>query len=128
MQSANAITQLHAGYQQARQTHSHGRRMPRRRRTRPRCTRPPHRALRRAGDEGLSANLPASACCTGNTSIDLTRRNPQTDEAGQLDNLARRFSWFHRLLQTHELEQGRVFPGEWRVGWFLAARFADITR
>ncbi|KAL1705298.1 Vps53-like protein [Schizophyllum commune] len=51
-----------------------------------------------------------------------------TDEAGQLDNLARRFSWFHRLLQTHELEQGRVFPGEWRVGWFLAARFADITR
>ncbi|TRM70028.1 Vps53-like protein [Schizophyllum amplum] len=51
-----------------------------------------------------------------------------TDEAGQLDNLARRFSWFHRLLQTHELEQGRVFPSEWRVGWYLAARFADITR
>ncbi|KAL1748737.1 Vps53-like protein [Schizophyllum fasciatum] len=51
-----------------------------------------------------------------------------TDEAGQLDNLARRFSWFHRLLQTHELEQGRVFPADWRVGWYLAARFADITR
>ena len=51
-----------------------------------------------------------------------------TEEAGQLDNISRRFAWFKRLLQTHELEQGRVFPGEWRVGWYLLAKFTEITR
>lgn len=51
-----------------------------------------------------------------------------TDEAGQLDNISRRFAWFRRLLQTHELEQGRVFPAEWRVGWHLLAKFTEITR
>ncbi|TFY62573.1 hypothetical protein EVJ58_g3787 [Rhodofomes roseus] len=51
-----------------------------------------------------------------------------TDEAGQLDNLSRRFAWFKRLLQTHDTEQGRVFPAEWRVGWFLCAKFIEITR
>ena len=51
-----------------------------------------------------------------------------TDEAGQLDNLSRRFAWFRRLLQTHETEQGRVFPPEWRVGWYLTAKFIEITR
>ncbi|KAF8893571.1 Vps53-like protein [Infundibulicybe gibba] len=39
-----------------------------------------------------------------------------TDEAGQLDNISRRFAWFRRLLQSHEIEQGRVFPSEWKVG------------
>ncbi|KAG6877048.1 hypothetical protein C0993_010734 [Termitomyces sp. T159_Od127] len=51
-----------------------------------------------------------------------------TDEAGQLDNLSRRFAWFRRMLQTHEVEQGRVFPAEWKVGWCLFAKFVDITR
>ncbi|KAJ7594544.1 Vps53-like protein [Mycena floridula] len=51
-----------------------------------------------------------------------------SDEAGQLDNISRRFAWFRRLLQTHEVEQGRVFPVEWRVGWYLFAKFSDITR
>jgi vacuolar protein sorting-associated protein 53 len=51
-----------------------------------------------------------------------------TDEAGQLDNISRRFAWFRRLLQTHEVEQGRVFPAEWKVGWHLLARFVEITR
>ncbi|KAG5651871.1 hypothetical protein H0H81_007118 [Sphagnurus paluster] len=51
-----------------------------------------------------------------------------TDEAGQLDNLSRRFAWFRRMLQTHEVEQGRVFPAEWRVGWHLLTKFVDITR
>ncbi|KAG6827236.1 hypothetical protein H0H92_012692 [Tricholoma furcatifolium] len=51
-----------------------------------------------------------------------------TDEAGQLDNLSRRFAWFRRMLQTHEVEQGRVFPPEWKVGWCLLAKFVDITR
>jgi hypothetical protein len=51
-----------------------------------------------------------------------------TDEAGQLDNISRRFAWFRRLLHTHELEQGRIFSAEWRVGWHLLARFTDITK
>ncbi|CAL1706403.1 unnamed protein product [Somion occarium] len=51
-----------------------------------------------------------------------------TDEAGQLDNLSRRFAWFRRLLQTHENETGRVFPAEWRAAWYLVAKFAEITR
>lgn len=59
---------------------------------------------------------------------DYRRIFKPTEEAGQLDNISRRFAWFKRLLQTHELEQGRVFPGEWRVGWHLLARFTEITR
>ncbi|KAJ6594211.1 Vps53-like protein [Mycena capillaripes] len=51
-----------------------------------------------------------------------------SDEAGQLDNIPRRFAWFRRLLQTHEVEQGRVFPSEWKVGWHLLAKFSEITR
>lgn len=50
------------------------------------------------------------------------------DEAGQLDNISRRFAWFRRLLQTHELEQGRVFPAPWKVSWHLLAKFAEISR
>ncbi|KAF8210667.1 Vps53-like protein [Mycena galopus ATCC 62051] len=51
-----------------------------------------------------------------------------SDEAGQLDNISRRFAWFRRSLQTHEVEQGRVFPSDWRVGWHLLAKFSEITR
>ncbi|KAI0688173.1 Vps53-like protein [Cytidiella melzeri] len=51
-----------------------------------------------------------------------------TDEAGQLDNVTTRFNWFRRSLQTHETETGRVFPGDWQVGWHLTAKFVEITR
>ncbi|KAF8800212.1 hypothetical protein BYT27DRAFT_7200395 [Phlegmacium glaucopus] len=51
-----------------------------------------------------------------------------SDEAGQLDNIVRRFAWFRRLLQNHEIEHGRVFPAEWRVSWHLLAKFTEITR
>lgn len=51
-----------------------------------------------------------------------------TDEAGQLDNISRRFAWFRRLLHTHEIEQGRVFSAEWKVGWHLLAKFTEITK
>lgn len=50
------------------------------------------------------------------------------DEAGQLDNLSRRYAWFKRLISSFEIEQGRVFPGDWKVGWHLLAKFAEITR
>ena len=48
-------------------------------------------------------------------------------EAGQLDNISRRFAWFHRLLQSYDVEQGRIFPAEWRVAWHLLAKFVSIT-
>ena len=50
------------------------------------------------------------------------------DEAGQLDNLSRRYAWFRRLIQNFEIEQGRVFPSDWKVNWHLLAKFAEITR
>ncbi|KAF9227157.1 hypothetical protein BS17DRAFT_449775 [Gyrodon lividus] len=51
-----------------------------------------------------------------------------SDEAGHLDNISRRFAWFRRLLTSHETEIGRVFPAEWRTGWWLFAKFVTITR
>ncbi|KAG0700832.1 Vps53-like protein [Suillus ampliporus] len=51
-----------------------------------------------------------------------------TDEAGHLDNISRRYAWFRRVLGTHELELGRVFPSEWKVGWVLFTKFVAITR
>lgn len=51
-----------------------------------------------------------------------------TDEAGQLDNVARRFAWFRRVLRTHDEEHAPAFLEEWRVGRWLVARFVEITR
>ncbi|KAN0125317.1 Vps53-like, N-terminal domain containing protein [Lactarius tabidus] len=51
-----------------------------------------------------------------------------TDEAGQLDNISRRYAWFRRILGTHESGLGRAFLPEWKVGWWLLAGFIDITR
>ena len=48
------------------------------------------------------------------------------DEAGQLDNISRRFAWFRRLLQNHEIEHGRVFPSGWRVSWHLLAKLEGV--
>ncbi|KAG8970352.1 Vacuolar protein sorting-associated protein 53 [Tulasnella sp. 419] len=51
-----------------------------------------------------------------------------TDEAGQLDNIARRFAWFRRQLAHHEEDSSDVFPEDWEVGQQLCARFSEITR
>lgn len=57
-----------------------------------------------------------------------------TDEAGQLDNVGRRFAWFRRVLGRHETEMEndpesrRVFPEDWKVGWALFSKFSEITR
>ncbi|EJD03009.1 uncharacterized protein FOMMEDRAFT_108090 [Fomitiporia mediterranea MF3/22] len=51
-----------------------------------------------------------------------------TDEAGQLDNLTRRFAFFRRTLATHDAERARVFPPEWQVGQHMCAKFIDFTR
>ncbi|KZO91109.1 hypothetical protein CALVIDRAFT_542078 [Calocera viscosa TUFC12733] len=51
-----------------------------------------------------------------------------TDEAGQLDNISRRFAWFKRVLNVHDEERAGVFPKEWKVEQYLCAKFTDITR
>jgi hypothetical protein len=50
------------------------------------------------------------------------------DEAGSLDNIGRRYSWFRRTLKTHEDEHGGIFPAHWRVNEVLAGAFCDGTR
>ncbi|CCO30533.1 Vacuolar protein sorting-associated protein 53 homolog [Rhizoctonia solani AG-1 IB] len=49
-------------------------------------------------------------------------------QAGQLDNLARRFAYFRRVLQAHDTERARAFPQHWKVGEHLTACFASATR
>ena len=51
-----------------------------------------------------------------------------TDEAGQLDNISRRFAWFRRTLSTHEGGLGRAFLEQWNVGQALVVAFVDVTR
>ncbi|CAK7216390.1 Vacuolar protein sorting-associated protein 53 [Sporothrix curviconia] len=50
------------------------------------------------------------------------------DEAGNLDNIGRRYSWFRRMLATHEEEHAAIFPPHWRVNETLATNFCDGTR
>ncbi|CAK7238304.1 Vacuolar protein sorting-associated protein 53 [Sporothrix eucalyptigena] len=50
------------------------------------------------------------------------------DEAGNLDNIGRRYSWFRRMLATHEEEHAAIFPAHWRVNETLATNFCDGTR
>ncbi|KAM0789531.1 hypothetical protein ACM66B_000346 [Microbotryomycetes sp. NB124-2] len=49
-------------------------------------------------------------------------------EAGQLDNISRRFAWFRRILKTHEEENASVFPPSWNMGAVLAGGFSEVTR
>lgn len=50
------------------------------------------------------------------------------DEAGNLDNIGRRYAWFKRMLKTHEDEHAVIFPPHWRVNEMLAMAFCDGTR
>lgn len=50
------------------------------------------------------------------------------DEAGSLDNIGRRYSWFRRMLKTHEDEHAVIFPPYWRVNEVLANAFCEGTR
>jgi hypothetical protein len=55
-----------------------------------------------------------------------------TDEAGQLDNVARRFAWFRRILKMYDDEHARVFEEgpikAWNVSKELIRKFTEITR
>ncbi|PHH83453.1 hypothetical protein CDD82_769 [Ophiocordyceps australis] len=50
------------------------------------------------------------------------------DEAGSLDNIGRRYSWFKRMMKTHEDEHANIFPPHWRVNELLAKAFCEGTR
>ena len=51
-----------------------------------------------------------------------------TEEAGSLDNISRRFSWFKRMLKTYDDEHAALFPPYWRVNELLANSFCEGTR
>jgi vacuolar protein sorting-associated protein 53 len=50
------------------------------------------------------------------------------DEAGSLDNISRRYSWFNRMLKTYDNEHAVLFPPHWRVNEMLANAFCESTR
>jgi hypothetical protein len=50
------------------------------------------------------------------------------DEAGNLDNIGRRYAWFKRMMKTHEDEHAVIFPPHWRANEMLAVAFCDGTR
>lgn len=51
-----------------------------------------------------------------------------TDEAGQLDNVPRRYAWFRRILKHHDEEDAALFPASWEVTRLLVANFSEYTR
>ncbi|SMQ50841.1 unnamed protein product [Zymoseptoria tritici ST99CH_1A5] len=50
------------------------------------------------------------------------------DEAGSLDNISRRYSWFNRMLKTYDTEHSMLFPASWKVNEMLANAFCENTR
>lgn len=50
------------------------------------------------------------------------------DEAGSLDNITRRYSWFNRMLKTYDAEHAFLSPPHWRVNEMLATAFCEGTR
>lgn len=51
-----------------------------------------------------------------------------SEEAGSLDNISRRYSWFKRMLKTYDDEHAAMFPPSWRVNELLANAFCESTR
>lgn len=50
------------------------------------------------------------------------------EEAGSLDNISRRYSWFRRMLKIYDEEHAPLFPAFWRVNEMLANAFCESTR
>ena len=50
------------------------------------------------------------------------------EEAGSLDNISRRYSWFKRMLKTYDEEHSMIFPVSWKVSETLANVFCEGTR
>ncbi|WAQ85678.1 hypothetical protein PtA15_6A306 [Puccinia triticina] len=54
-----------------------------------------------------------------------------SSEAGQLDNISRRYAWFRRTLKSHEEDPNggaRIFPESWMVHVSLCGQFGEATR
>lgn len=51
-----------------------------------------------------------------------------SEEAGSLDNIGRRYSWFMRLLKKYDAEHTALFPAAWGVSEVLANTFCEGTR
>ncbi|CAG7962611.1 unnamed protein product [Penicillium olsonii] len=50
------------------------------------------------------------------------------EEAGSLDNISRRYSWFRRILKIYDEENAAIFPASWKVNEILANVFCEGTR
>jgi hypothetical protein len=50
------------------------------------------------------------------------------EQAGSLDNIGRRYSWFNRMMKTYDVEHASIFPTYWRVNEMLANSFCEGTR
>ncbi|KAI9372802.1 Vps53-like protein [Aspergillus egyptiacus] len=50
------------------------------------------------------------------------------EEAGSLDNISRRYSWFRRILRIYDEEYAAIFPASWRVDEILANVYCEGTR
>lgn len=51
-----------------------------------------------------------------------------SEEAGSLENISMRYSWFKRMLKTYDNEHAALFPPAWRVNELLANSFCEGTR
>ncbi|KAJ5893334.1 mRNA export factor mex67 [Penicillium taxi] len=51
-----------------------------------------------------------------------------SEEAGSLDNISRRYSWFRRILKIYDEENAAIFPAAWRVNEILTNVFCEGTR
>ncbi|KAE8352077.1 Vps53-like protein [Aspergillus coremiiformis] len=50
------------------------------------------------------------------------------EEAGSLDNISRRYSWFRRILKIFDEDFAAIWPTSWRVDEILANVFSEGTR
>jgi hypothetical protein len=50
------------------------------------------------------------------------------EEAGSLDNISRRYSWFRRMTKTYDEEHVSIFPPLWKVNEVLTNAFCEGTR
>lgn len=50
------------------------------------------------------------------------------EEAGSLDNISRRYSWFRRILKIYDEEYDGIFPAAWKVDEILTNVFCEGTR
>ena len=50
------------------------------------------------------------------------------NQAGQLDNVPRRYAWFRRILKSHDEQDSPLFPPTWEVTRLLVGSFSEYTR